>query len=133
MKKLNQYIQEKFILSNDTKPVYKYFPKDKNKLRELILNLIGKNGQDADLNNIDTSKITDMSYLFANISFNGDISKWNVENVTDMNHMFMNSTFAGDISNWKVTDGNLYDMFEDCPLEQCPPKWYLDWKHQDLG
>lgn len=35
----------------------------------------------ADLNFIDTSLIKDMSRLFKNSEFNGDISKWDVSNV----------------------------------------------------
>jgi len=43
----------------------------------------------------------DMSSLFADSLFNGDISNWNVSNVTNMS-----------------------GMFEGSPLEANPPKWY---------
>ena len=41
----------------------------------------------------DTSNVTNMSYLFANMTnFNSDISKWNVSNVTNMVGMFSNAS-----------------------------------------
>ena len=50
-------------------------PKTKNELKDIIKATIKEKGNKADLNFIDTSKITDMSYIFYNINFNGDISK----------------------------------------------------------
>jgi surface protein len=55
-------------------------------------------GFNCDLNWIDTSKITNMEFLFKDSEFNGDISMWDVSNVTDMTSMFERSTFNGDIS-----------------------------------
>ena len=92
----------------------KYHPKTTKELRDLIEKLIEERGNEADLNDIDVSQITDMSWVFArsefngNISngmfccsqFNGDISKWNVSKVKNMNLMFACSGFNGDISNW---------------------------------
>ena len=43
---------------------YNYYPKSKYDLEELLGKLLEKRGPDADLNDIDTSKIKDMSYLF---------------------------------------------------------------------
>ena len=94
---------------------YKYQPKTKAELIEAIKKEIyeiqrtkdNPNWQ-ADLNCIDTSLITDMSYLFSEEyglnKFNGDISNWNVSNVTDMSRMFDSSQFNGDISNWNVSN-----------------------------
>ena len=45
---------------------------------------------DEDLRFICTTKITDMSKLFSESQFNGDISNWDVSNVTNMIGMFYN-------------------------------------------
>ena len=87
---------------------YKYRPKTKDELKEIIEKEIEIQGNNADLNMIDTSLITDMSELFVYSDFNGDISKWNVSNVINMNCMFNYSKFNGDISNWDVS--NVKDM-----------------------
>jgi surface protein len=39
-----------------------------------------------------------MDSMFAWSKFTGDISKWDVSNVRDMSKMFNNSIFNGDIS-----------------------------------
>lgn len=44
--------------------------------------------RDANLNWIDTSKVTDMSYLFNSSSMNFNISEWDVSNVEKMDAMF---------------------------------------------
>ena len=41
----------------------------------------------------DVSNVTDMSFMFCDSEFNGDISNWNVSNVTDMSYMFCDSEF----------------------------------------
>ena len=92
-----------------TKEQYKYFPKTKKELRSLIEQRIEDEGNEVNLNDIDVSAITDMSYLFLNSDFNGDISNWNVSNVTDMNGMFECCTkFNQDLSEWNVS--NVTDM-----------------------
>ena len=103
MKQLNNYIVEKLnkISSKNTGQTYNYFPKDKKELEKIIEDLIKERGNKADLNDIDTSEITDMRELFIYSNFNGDISKWNVSNATTTNDIFYNS-----------------------PLQNNPPKWY---------
>ena len=146
-------VSEKLIINKNIKvDKYHYQPKNKNELIKLIKKLINKHGDTVDLNDIDTSKITDMSNLFANSQFNGDISEWDVSNVEDMHGMFTNSDFNGDISKWNVSsvedmsemfksskftgeNGNIskWDIsnvryiawaFANCPLEKNPPSWY---------
>lgn len=58
---------------------------------------------DADLNYIDISDVSNMSYLFSSLRFNGDISKWDVSNVKDMSNMFNFSNFNQDISMWNIS------------------------------
>ena len=85
MKSLKSYIQEKLIIKKSN---YKYFPKTKKELKEIIEQRIKDEGSEVDLNDIDVSEITDMSLLFKNTNFNGDISEWNVSNVINMSYMF---------------------------------------------
>ena len=153
MKQLDYYIQEKLKITKDTKiNIYNYHPKDKDELKELVKELIKERGKEADLNDIDTSKITSMSYLFEKIEFNGDISEWNISNVKDMRYMFIHSKFTGengdiskwdvsnvkefegmfaysefnqDIDNWNINNNaDMLDIFRKCPLEKNPPQWY---------
>ena len=155
MKQINKYIYERLHINKDTgNRHYNYHPKTRVELKELVNKLIKERGNDADLNDIDTSKITDMSQLFECSKFNGDISKWDVSNVKNMSWMFydsdftgengdisnwnvsniekmycmfMKSNFNGDISNWDVNNvKNMTWMFENSPLEKNPPKWYKE-------
>ena len=111
MKQINKYIVERLHINKDTgNHHYNYYPTTKNELKELIDKFIEERGYNANLNDIDTSEITDMHALFCKSKynyenkFNGDISKWDVSNVQNMNHMFYGSSFNGDISNWNVSN-----------------------------
>ena len=81
-----------------------YKPKTKSELK----NLIDKNIK---LSMIDTSLITDMSYLFSGserTDFSG-IEHWNVSNVTNMSYMFWCAEyFNANISTWNTS--NVVDM-----------------------
>ena len=108
MKTLQNYITEKILINKNSKIEYIYYPKTKDELEDIIKQKIESEGNECDLKDIDTSNITDMSWLFNDIEFNGDISKWDVSNVTNMESMFASSKFNGDISNWDVS--NIRDM-----------------------
>ena len=121
MKHLNTYITEYIIKKKLDKPInsedhYEYFPETKDELTEIIQTLLNKG--ETNLNCIDTSAITDMSYLFKslNISTTIDVSRWDVSNVTDMSYMFHScKNFDCDLSNWDVSNvKNMNGMFKDC-------------------
>ena len=116
MKQINYYILERLHINKDTgNHHYNYHPKTRDELKELVGKLIKERGNDADLNDIDTSEIKDMYRMFYGSEFNGDISNWDVSNVKNMGCMFDHSKFTGengDISNWDVSNvENMYSMF----------------------
>ena len=91
----------------------------------IVKDEINRLGNEADLNHIDVSEVTNMHHLFSDSDFNGDISEWDVSKVTDMNRMFYYSEFNGDISKWNINkDTKIYGIFHNCPLEKNPPAWY---------
>ena len=129
MKNISTYIFEKLkkINSKNTGKQHNYFPENIFQLHAIINRLIKERGKEADLNDIDTSKITNMNSLFSYTNFNGDISTWDTSNVKHMNNMFIGSNFNGDISQWDISNvESMRDMFFNCPLEKHPPKWYKE-------
>ena len=103
-----------------------------------------------------TSNVVDMSGMFSGCKyFNSDISKWdtsndwNVSNVEDMGRMFVNAkSFNQPLDKWKLKEVNIaysnlsgkgikvatnfyvMTMFEGCPLESNPPKWWKKYADQ---
>ena len=115
----------KYFLNEASKTTVQ--PKTEDELKDIIEDTIKEQGYNCDLNFIDTSKITDMSYLFYNTKFNGDISQWDVSNVKDMRYMFYKSNFNGDISKWDISNvERMDDMICGSPLEGNKPDWYND-------
>ena len=115
MKSLKSYIQEKLIIKKRNNK-YNYFPKTKEELQDIIKKRIKQDGNEVNLNDIDVSKVTDMSNLFDYLDFNGDISQWDVSNVTNMYEMFFGcENFNQDISQWNVSNvTNMNSMFYGC-------------------
>ena len=97
MRSLNEYI------TLNESGEYNLRPTSGDELKELIEQRIKEQGPKCDLNDIDVSQVTDMSGLFMNSTFNGDISGWDVSHVDDMSYMFYDSEFNGDISSWDVS------------------------------
>ena len=75
MKKINNYIIEKFKINSKNISKYKYHPKDKDELMKLLDKLIEERGWDGDFNDIDTSKITEFKTSFFILSISG-LFKW---------------------------------------------------------
>lgn len=125
MKSLTQHINEKLVL---TKKLNKHTPKTRDELIKLIKQLIEERGNEANLNDIDVSEITDMSHLFWFYKrFNGDISKWDVSNVTDMTGMFEESDFNGDISEWDVSKvADMWKMFKKSKFNGDLSNWNME-------
>ena len=100
-------------------------PKSKEDLADIIEERTRMEGFECDLNDIDVSKIDDMSYLFCDSIFEGDISQWDVSNVKDMTCMFFRSKFNGDVSTWNTGNVKRMDyMFMETPQEGMEPSWW---------
>ena len=133
MKPLATYITEYIINKKLDTPINsedKYHPQTKEELIENIKECF--NNEDYNLNCIDTSKITDMSYVFKLIpeahNINFDISDWDVSNVEYMEHMFDECVkFNCDLSKWNVSNvENMYYMLYNCKSITNKPSWYKD-------
>lgn len=96
----------------------------KSELERIIGDRMKTFGPNCDLNDIDVSEITDMSYLFDSSNFNGNISQWDVSNVTSMKYMFSESQFNGDISNWDVSKvTSMKAMFYEAQFNSDISQW----------
>lgn len=142
MKDIKSYINE--VLKLGTKR-HKYYPKNREELDAAIDELIKLRGNEAILNDINTSKITDMSGLFASrkdlvsplrkltfstdydfSKFKGDISEWDTSNVTTMRQMFYDSSFNDRIDKWDVRNvTDMVAMFRFSNFCQNISKWEL--------
>lgn len=109
-------------------------PTSKDELRSIIEQELKRQGPDADLNFIDTSKITDMSYLFQRAYGKGrvddsvvfyvrdiKIDQWDTSNVTNMYCMFSGQMhFNCNLSDWNVRNvENLDFAFHGCSKLRC--------------
>ena len=90
-----------------------------------VLGLISMNGEKCDLNILDVSRVTDMSKLFADHKkFNGNISNWNTSKVTNMSNMFAKSQFNKDIGQWNVSEvTNMRGMFKNSKFNGNISNW----------
>ena len=101
---------------------YSCRPANKKELENIIEERISKEGLKCDLNDIDTSLITDMGGLFIHSTFNGNISKWDTSNVKNMSYMFYNGSFNGDISKWDTSK-----------VEDMSYMFFCSWFNQPIG
>ncbi|MFG5097140.1 BspA family leucine-rich repeat surface protein [Campylobacter lari] len=110
--KIEQILYNINIIKNQKHKTYKYFPKNKEELIDLI------NNQHVNLGDINVSNITDMSNLFNNSKrkdFSG-IEEWDVSNVTNMSDMFYCcANFNQSLEGWNVSNvTNMSNMFCGC-------------------
>lgn len=91
---------------------------DEGELRQMV-------SDGADITQVCTCKITDMSNLFENRGgFNQDISSWDVSKVTDMSYMFRNTAFNRPIGNWDVSSvRNMEAFLSNAPFDQDISLW----------
>ena len=102
---------------------------DDGNVYNIVRDEIKRLGNEADLNHIDVSGVTDVSHLFSYSYFNGDISKWDVSNVKSMYSMFSNSKFNQDISNWDVSNVvTMWIIFYKSQFNQDISKWNINLK-----
>ena len=117
-------------LSNKIKKSYytNYIKATNDTIHKIVKDELDRFGHDADLNHIDVSNVTDMSFVFCARALNTkclgfeyddinpNISKWDVSNVVNMEHMFFFcERFNCDISEWDVSKvENMYAMFYRC-------------------
>ena len=90
-------------------------------IKEVQLRYLCKNHELYNVTKLNTSEITDMSFMFWGAkSFNQDISSWDVSNVVNMRGMFWRAkSFNQDISSWDVSYIAVMGiMFENCPIEE---------------
>ena len=100
--------------------------KSKQDLKKIIKLYKNKPFNTKSLNWLDVSEITDMSFLFCDTQYTGDISKWNVSNVANMCQMFYDSSFNKDISKWDISNvTNMKEMFTYSQFHQNISNWII--------
>ena len=64
---------------------------------------------------VDTAvgNVKDMSCMFFESIFDGDISDWDVSNVEDMTSIFYRSNYYGGIYTWNIKKASTYNLY-DC-------------------
>ena len=118
---LKSYIKEQLVEESELDDLK---PDNREELEDLISQRIEQYGPKCNLNDIDVSKIADMSFLFCDMTFDGDISKWDVSRVKNMSSMFAGSTFNGDLSKWDVSRvENMNSMFSYSSFNGDISKW----------
>ena len=98
-----------------------------NELQRIMYKFSGLVGWNCSLNWVDVKGIKDLSRLFKNSAFNGDISEWDVSECECMDYMFHNCYFTGDngnIDKWDVSKvKSAKGMFTRCSFNKDISKW----------
>ena len=97
---------------------------DTDGLKSYIAWAVTCHGPSVDLNHIDVSAIRDMSLLFSNSPFNGNVSTWQLTMPVTLDRVFQFSAFQGDVSNWDVsTVHSMVGLFEGSQFNGDLSKW----------
>src|SRR5574344_2165552 len=92
-------------------------------IKEIVRQRIKENPY-ADLNDLDVSEVMDMSNLFFNKVFKGDVSRWDTHSVVSMSAMFEMCAFDGDISGWDTSSViDMSEMFCCCEFNKDISRW----------
>ena len=103
-------------------------------LVSLVEEHLKKHGYSCDLNHIDVSQITDLSFLFSESTFNGDISQWDVSKVSTFYGTFRRSKFNGDLSKWNVSQADdMTSMFFASAFQGDISGWNVSNVHSVAG
>ena len=122
MKSLNIFVNEQksfnsFRINQDNRPdQYTCQPKNKDELRKILKDRL-KEDPNADLNDIDVSKIINISAVFTGLNpHNINISDWDMSNVENAGYMFYGCEhFNCDLSNWDMSKvKKIHCMFAYC-------------------
>ena len=94
-------------------------PKNKGDLATIIYKRV-KESKNPNLNDIDTSSVSDFSKLFNGLDIESvNISAWDMSNATTLNGMFSgcsNLKDVGDLSNWDISNvEDMGNLFFKCP------------------
>jgi hypothetical protein len=124
MKTLQQHINERLILNKDRVRKYEYFPKNRIELYNIIaerdyINFYEHNNDNIlNLNDIDTSKINEFTYIFEDFkSTKININNWDFSSAKDLNGLFW---ARGDIEEIYIDEVDVsnvecfYGMFYHC-------------------
>lgn len=83
------------------------------------------------LENLNVSEITDLSYIFRDSPYDGDLSKWNVSSCENMDRMFSWSKFNNhSISNWNISKCEDFEFtFANAIFDGDISKWQFKQKN----
>jgi surface protein len=127
MKSLSQIITEKLKIKKSNIQ-YKYFPKTRNQLMDVIeekieneKNIDERGNKTIDVSDIDISDLKKLSLVFSyydNIKEITGLEYWDVSEIIDMHEMFYKCTnlqHVNGIENWDVSNCDKFEgMFHDC-------------------
>lgn len=127
MKNLHEVICEKLKIKKSNIQ-YKYFPKTRNQLMDVIeekieneKNIDERGNKTIDVSDIDISDLKKLSLVFSyydNIKEITGLEYWDVSEIIDMHEMFYKCTnlqHINGIENWDVSNCDKFEgMFHDC-------------------